>query len=141
MRKYVLETIDSIIAQNYPSFEIILIDDGSTDDTRIVLKEYIETNKIYYFYQPNGGSAKARNTGIKKSTSDLLMFVDADDILMPDAISELVSSLLSLGPEYCLVYGEREKFEDSTGKSLGFTNLSGIFKRGKKFIPNEQTLS
>jgi glycosyltransferase involved in cell wall biosynthesis len=76
--RYLAEAIESVLAQNYHPIEIIVIDDGSTDNTRQVaesLKKY-----IHYIYQPNRGAAAARNTGLKIAAGDLIAFLDADDI-------------------------------------------------------------
>ena len=83
--KYIEKAIDSVLAQTYKDFEIIVVDDGSTDNTR----EIIETrykDKVRYFYQENKGAPVARNKGIKESMGEYLVFLDADDWLMPMAL-------------------------------------------------------
>lgn len=82
--KYLPDAFESIRQQNYPNIEIIVVDDGSTDDT----KEIVEKNgKAKYIYQTNQGLSAARNTGIKNSKGEFIIFLDADDILLPDAIN------------------------------------------------------
>ena len=75
--KYISAAIESVVSQTYKHYEIIVIDDGSTDDTRQQLHPYHE--QIRYVYQENKGSAAARNLGIKLAKGELIAFLDADD--------------------------------------------------------------
>jgi len=75
---YVGQAIASVVAQTYDRHEIIVVDDGSTDETKNVLGPYWE--QIRYVYQDNRGLAGARNTGIREAQGDLIAFLDADDI-------------------------------------------------------------
>lgn len=74
---FVTAAIDSVLAQSYTDYEIIVIDDGSTDNTKEVLQPY--RDKIHYIYQPNKGVSAARNTGIKEAQGDWIAFLDSDD--------------------------------------------------------------
>ena len=76
--KYIQKAIDSVLAQTYSNYEIIVVDDGSTDNTKAKLEQY--KDKIRYVYQENQGSAAARNTGIKLAQGELIAFLDADDL-------------------------------------------------------------
>ncbi|MFM6207508.1 glycosyltransferase family 2 protein, partial [Planktothrix sp.] len=75
--RFLPEAIDSVLMQTYQDYEIIVIDDGSTDQTCQVLESY--KHKIRYFYQENQGSAVARNLGIKQAQGEFIAFLDADD--------------------------------------------------------------
>jgi glycosyltransferase involved in cell wall biosynthesis len=80
--KYIKETIESVLNQTYSNFEIILVDDGSTDNSRQVI-ESIKDNRIKYYYQENSGCpAIPKNVGIKKAQSDYIAFLDQDDIFL-----------------------------------------------------------
>src|SRR5688572_13575667 len=81
--RYVKEAIDSIWIQQYPATEIIVVDDGSSDDTQEIVKQIPGIKNIY---QKNQGLSAARNTGIKHSTGEYLVFLDADDWLLPGSI-------------------------------------------------------
>ncbi|WP_143438568.1 glycosyltransferase family A protein, partial [Hydrocoleum sp. CS-953] len=86
--RYISQAIESILAQTYQSYEIIVIDDGSTDNTRLALQPYIE--KIRYVYQENQGVSAARNHGIDLARGELIAFLDADDFFLPDKLTAQV---------------------------------------------------
>jgi len=83
-RQFVLDAIESALSQSVSDLEIIVVDDGSTDDTSNVIGPY--KNRIKYIYQKNAGLSEARNTGIANSTGEFMQFLDADDILGKDSI-------------------------------------------------------
>lgn len=88
--KYLSEAVDCCLGQTYPSVEVIVVNDGSDDDTERVAKGY--GGRIQYIYQRNGGLSSARNTGIEHACGDYLLFLDADDRLDPNALDWLVSA-------------------------------------------------
>ena len=98
---YVAEAIDSVLAQTYPYVEIIVVDDGSTDRTAQVVAGF--GCRVCYERKVNGGLATARNYGIERAQGDLLVFLDADDLLEPSAIERMVAKLTQLGDEFALV--------------------------------------
>ena len=77
----VAEAIESVLAQTRPADEIIVVDDGSTDDTAEKLERFRE--RIQYIWQSNGGVSVARNTGLRHTNGDLVAFLDADDVWHP----------------------------------------------------------
>ncbi len=83
----------SVLAQTCPPFEIIVIDDGSTDETAQMMEQ--EFPAIPYHHQENQGVSQARNTGILKSTGDWLAFLDSDDEWLPDKLNQQTLALLS----------------------------------------------
>ncbi|MFV8571118.1 glycosyltransferase family 2 protein [Marinobacter sp. SBS5] len=92
--QYIRETLDSILAQTYKNLEIIVVDDGSTDNTADLVKAY--SPRVDYYYQENSGScASPRNTGLKKIKGDFVTFFDADDIMLPEKIETQVGALLA----------------------------------------------
>lgn len=84
----VRKAIDSVLAQDFRDFELIVIDDGSTDDTAAVLSEY--GNAIRVVHQINGGLSNARNTGIRESRGEFVAFLDADDWWLPGKLGRQV---------------------------------------------------
>jgi glycosyltransferase involved in cell wall biosynthesis len=91
----VTEAIDSILNQTYKNFEIIVIDDGSTDNTKEALGKYISGKLIRYYYQDNRGIAAARNRGIREAKEDHIAFLDADDKWLPQRLEKTVGFLES----------------------------------------------
>lgn len=89
--EYIGKTLDSIINQDFDSFEIIAVDDGSTDDSLEIINDKLKTSDIAHkvIHQENQGVSGARNTGIDASSGDYLVFVDADDYIMPNHLSQL----------------------------------------------------
>ena len=97
---YIREAIESILNQTYPSdcIEIVVVDDGSTDNTKEVLKKYIEDNNIRYFYQENGGKASATFKAIAESCGKYIFNLDADDYYYEKKI-ELSVSIFETYPD------------------------------------------
>jgi glycosyltransferase involved in cell wall biosynthesis len=91
--KFVRNALDSVLIQSLQDFEIIVVDDGSVDDTRNTVKSYLQDPRIHYVYQSNRGVSKARNQGISLSRSKYIAFLDADDALLPQALSTLHTAL------------------------------------------------
>lgn len=94
VEKYVGRCLDSILGQSFSEFEIILVDDGSSDNSLIVLENYASKDKrVRVVSKPNGGVSSARNQGLKLAKGDWIQFIDADDELMPDALEILLSGI------------------------------------------------
>lgn len=90
--KYLKNSIESAIEQEYDNLEVILIDDGSTDNSAIICKRYTEVPCVKYYKKENGGVSSARNLGIEKSTGKYIFFLDADDTISPGVINNLVKN-------------------------------------------------
>src|SRR5215212_7841122 len=99
--RYLGETIASVLRQTYTDFEIIVVDDGSTDETPEVIARYPNVRALY---QSHAGLSAARNTGLHAAGGEYLVFLDSDDRLLPDALKIGVDSL-ELHPECAFVYG------------------------------------
>ncbi|MEP6489079.1 glycosyltransferase [Microcoleus vaginatus GB2-A3] len=87
--RYIAQAVESVLSQTYTNWEIIVVDDGSTDDTRQALQPYFD--RIRYFSQENQGVAAARNRGIEESKSELIAFLDQDDFFLPDKLAAQVA--------------------------------------------------
>ena len=85
--------IDSVLSQTFPCSEIIVVDDGSTDESLEILAKY-KKDEVKIVQQKNGGVGAARNAGAKASSSDLLAFLDADDYWLPQKIEKQINRLL-----------------------------------------------
>ncbi|MHC4950846.1 MAG: glycosyltransferase family 2 protein [Planctomycetota bacterium] len=91
-KRHVVEAIGSVLSQTRSDFELLLIDDGSTDGTDEAVKA-IDDRRILYFYQENEGLASARNTGLDKARGKYIAFLDSDDLYTPEYLETMVSAL------------------------------------------------
>lgn len=92
----ILYTLQSAVNQIYNNFEIVIIDDGSTDDTRSVVNKFINDNgynNLHYYYQNNAGVSIARNNGIGFSKGEYICFLDSDDYLFPNKLEKQISEM------------------------------------------------
>ena len=108
-KNYIRETVESALGQTYRNYEIIVVDDGSTDGTGEILKDY--QDRIIYLRKDNGGPASARNMGIKKSRGELIAFLDADDVWLPDKLEKQVK-FLEENPQIHLLFTAVIGYED-----------------------------
>jgi glycosyltransferase involved in cell wall biosynthesis len=86
--RFIRAAIDSALAQSYAGVEVIVVDDGSTDNSRDVISSY--GDRVSTVFKPNGGHASAFNAGFRASRGSIVMFLDADDLLLPTAVEEVV---------------------------------------------------
>lgn len=117
MELYLAEAINSVLDQNYDNLEIIIIDDGSTDNTVKVIEKFANEPRVKYFYQINGGQAKAKNRGIVESKGDYIAFLDADDKWTSDKLEKQLP-YFDLFTEVGVVYTKVAQI-DQFGEILG----------------------
>lgn len=110
----VRRAIDSVLAQDYRDFELIVVDDGSTDNTAAVLAAYDDAVRV--IHKPNGGMASARNAGITASRGEFIAFLDADDWWLPGKLRRQVD-LMRQRPELGFT-STAARVEDSEGRLL-----------------------
>jgi len=112
------ETLQSVLAQTFTNFEIVIVNDGSTDNGFEIISTFLD-NRIKLFQQQNKGAAAARNLGIKKATGELIAFLDADDYWYPNHLEELFK-LYTDFPN-CGMYGSRYLMKISEKKTIKTT--------------------
>lgn len=101
--EYIVETISSLLEQDYDDYEIILVDDGSTDNTKEVIAPYLN-DRVRYIYQGNsGGPAKPRNVGIANAKGEFIFFFDSDDIALSGKMQASVA-LLDAQPDVGMLF-------------------------------------
>ena len=100
--RFLRDAIESVLNQTWPASELVVVNDGSTDDTAAVARSY---EQVRYVEQRNQGAPAARNAGMRSSTSDFLVFLDADDRLQPHALAAGVESLQA-NPGWAFVSGD-----------------------------------
>lgn len=115
------EAIDSVISQDYSNWELIIIDDGSTDETASLVSKYLsKDDRISYFFQTNQKMASARNSGIRLARGKYVAFLDADNIFLPDKLSKQVS-FMETNLECGVSYGKINYFYNKD-KSILYKN-------------------
>ncbi|HAR32980.1 MAG TPA: hypothetical protein DCR95_02505 [Desulfobacter sp.] len=111
--QYIGKTLESVLNQTYQDFEIVVVDDGSEDDTAFVVRSF-DDSKVRYIYQENQGACVARNRGIQEAAGEFLLFEDADDLLEPEHLEEYLK-VAQKNPG-CNIYGPAEKIRIENGK-------------------------
>ena len=116
--RYINCAIENILEQTHKNIEIIVVDDGSTDDTKKEIEPYIQKGTIKYIYQPNKGLAGARNTGIENSSGEFIKFLDCDDLLYPQQIERQVRHLENKPENIVSITDYQLEFESKNKKTI-----------------------
>lgn len=111
----ICETLDSVLTQTYRDFEVIVVDDGSTDDTPSVLAQYAE--RVHVIRQENKGEGAARNAGILVAQGDYIAFIDSDDLWVPTKLERQMALLTNSSP-LVWVYSDAYVFDSQTKRVL-----------------------
>lgn len=129
--KYVAQTIETVLAQSYTSWEMLIVDDGSQDRSYEIVLEYSRRDtRIRLFQQPNGGSASARNYALREAKGRYICFLDADDLWDPDFLAQQFAFLQS--HDAALVFGSFRRIDVQgqeilrpyiVPKRVGYTDL------------------
>ena len=120
--KYIADAIGSCLGQSYPNLEVVVVNDGSTDGSQLVLDKYV--GQIVSITVKNGGSNKARNIGFEASSGELIKFLDADDYLWPGAIVRQVQHMQTLNHN-----------EFSVGESFVYDDSKNVFRKYPDWKP------
>ena len=128
VENYLEKCIESILNQTYKNIEIILIDDGSKDNSKNICKKYVDyDNRVKYYYKENGGLSSARNYGIEKSKGNYLMFIDSDDYIDSDMVEKLYDAIIKNNVDI-----------SCGGKYLEFTYETKVINTSGDFFSNRE---
>src|SRR5687768_9182779 len=117
---YIRETLDSILAQDYPDFEVLVMDGASKDETVDVLRSYDAPN-LQWWSEPDKGVVEAVNKGLARATGEIIGIQSSDDLYLPGALPAIAKEFAS-DPELALVYGDVE-YIDAQSRVTGHTEL------------------
>ena len=115
------EAIESVIAQSYEYWQLIIIDDGSTDDTKSLIASYLQDSRILYYYQKNQGQSVARQKALTLADGEFVAFLDSDNRWFPDRLLECVTTL-NTKPEYAIAYADGVLI-DEHGATISTRNM------------------
>jgi glycosyltransferase involved in cell wall biosynthesis len=104
--RFIAQAIESVLAQTYPHYEIVVVDDGSTDNTAEVTRPYL--GQVRYIRQANSGPSRARNRGIQEASGSYIAFLDADDVWRPNKLERQIA-LMEKHPEVVLSFTDLEE--------------------------------
>lgn len=118
--EYIREAISSVQAQSYQNWELFIVDDLSTDETRDIVAPYLEDHRIHYHcLSEKGGTAAARNYGLRQATGEYVAFLDSDDLWVPDKLEKQISFMNNHTDQQCYFCCTAYEKMDITGKDLG----------------------
>ncbi len=130
------KAIDSALSSINVDIEVIVINDGSSDDTKDALRQYEELDRVKVIHQENRGSNPTRNRGFKESSGDYVIFLDADAILVPDALEKLENALIGSGASFAYSdfrFGwklfKTGTFDIERLRKMNYIHTSGLIKR------------
>lgn len=133
IEQYIAATLDSVLAQNYANFEVIVVDDGSKDGTGSIIDAYaVKDSRIRAIHQANGGVTSARLHGVAEASGEWIGFVDGDDYIEPQMYDRLLSNALCCNADishcgYQMVFPNgRVDYYYNTGRLVKQTKLSGL---------------
>lgn len=141
--KYIGTAIESVLQQDYENFELLLVNDGSTDSSEQICKRFAEQDKrVRYFYKENGGVCSARNYGLKQATGDYLCLVDNDDVISPHLLSDNVKLLEENDADIVKFEKKRKEYLDGVlQKEIDSDGISKLgVEQGKTQMLNQSML-
>lgn len=134
--KYIRETLNSLMGQTLTDFEALCIDDGSTDDSAQIIKEYEAVDhRFHYFFQKNSGAGPARNNGISKARGEYISFLDGDDLYYPNYLKRMVEALDKTQADVCIC--ERESFNSKDNRTLYIGRKYHGFEEDRAYFTQE----
>ncbi|MCZ3367107.1 MULTISPECIES: CDP-glycerol glycerophosphotransferase family protein [Methanobacterium] len=132
---YLAEALDSLVNQTFRNFEVIIVNDGSTDGTQEIIDEYCQKySNFRSFTQPNSGVSKARNKGLDEACGDYIAFLDADDLFAPKALEKMYRTAFENDAE--LVIGQIREFDNFNSRLYNHPRILSKMEHIDKFDDN-----
>lgn len=131
--KYLNRCVDSILNQQFNSYELILVNDGSTDNSGSICDDYALSNdKISVIHKDNGGLSDARNKGMATAKGEYIIFIDSDDYIEPEALEKFNHQLIKSGNPDVMITLMKEIYDDSEPKYMDKNMPVNILKNANK---------
>ena len=137
--RFLPDAVTSVLSQTFGDFELIIVDDGSDDNTRDVLAPFLADRRVRYVYQKNQGQSHARNLALKQATGDCIAFLDSDDVWAPDKLEKQLA-VLQANPGVDIVHGD-EATIDEQGKVISFENMKRYSGRITRYLLADNSVS
>lgn len=137
--KYLNQCLQSIINQSYKNFEVLLIDDGSTDNSKMICKKYLNKDKrFHYLYKHNEGVSSARNLGLEHAKGEYIIFVDSDDYCDTNMLNEIVKQM---DKNTLICFGYYQKFKNKNiSMSINNCNNKELTKNIYTYIIDSESI-
>ena len=114
---YLDECIHSILRQTYSNIELVLVNDGSHDNSHEICERYSQKENVKYLLKENGGASSARNAGLDKASGEYIMFVDADEMLVLNAVEYMVKEMIKNNSELVVCKYQSQDYEKNIRES------------------------
>jgi glycosyltransferase involved in cell wall biosynthesis len=137
--------VESVLAQTYADFEVIVVDDGSTDGTRDAIERcaaqgHTLGKQVHYIYQPNQGQSVARNRGIAEAKGDWIAFLDSDDLWLPDKLAWQAQAIEQFGGECGACITDARLVSNQSAETTAFQAGARHYEHTLGVVPNERKL-
>ncbi|AXS82091.1 glycosyltransferase [Marinobacter sp. Arc7-DN-1] len=137
--RFLPNAVASVLAQTHADLELIIVDDGSEDNTRNVLKPFLADKRVRYFHQENQGQSHARNLALKQATGDFIAFLDSDDVWAPDKLEKQLA-VFRANPEVDIVHGD-EAIINEQGAVISLQNMRRYSGRITRYLLADNSVS
>ena len=136
--KYIARCLDTVVHQTYNNLEIIIIDDGSTDNTKVICQRFMIDRRVHFVEKQNGGLSSSRLLGLEQANGVYISFIDADDYLTPRYVEDFVNSFEFNGGDVAVC---STRFEDADGREIPTPSFQCTNSEGVLQLKHENLLS